>query len=388
MNTAPMAPMATTTAASTEAAWNAEAVRELAVRVGGSVLEDAYGPGIVFGGDAAGAPPSGDAAGAPELGRDQVAPLPDLGLLSVTGADAAKFLHAQLTNDVEHLEPGVARWAGYCTAKGRLLSTFRYWRDAEAIHLAVARPLAGTLRRRLSMFVLRSKARVDDASDATVSFGLLGERVAASVAAAFGLPVPTQEAAASAGGCHLVGLPPVMDQANQGTSRPRWLLVVPAARAAEAWAAATGAAAGGAAPAASAWWRRTEVLAAIPRIVPATTELFVPQMLNFESVDGVNFRKGCYPGQEIVARSQYLGKLKRRMFVAHGAGLVPAPASDVTSAAGGEPCGQVVMAAPDGAGGFDLLFESQVAAVESGPVRAGDAVLALRTLPYALKAID
>jgi folate-binding Fe-S cluster repair protein YgfZ len=111
-------------------------------------------------------------------------------------------------------------------------------------------------------------------------------------------------------------------------------------------------------------------------------------MLNFESVDGVNFRKGCYPGQEIVARSQYLGKLKRRMFVAHGAGAEPAPGSDVTSDGGAEPCGQVVMAAPDGEGGFDVLFESQVAAVEAGPVHAGDAVLAVGALPYVLKAIE
>jgi folate-binding Fe-S cluster repair protein YgfZ len=111
-------------------------------------------------------------------------------------------------------------------------------------------------------------------------------------------------------------------------------------------------------------------------------------MLNFESVDGVDFRKGCYPGQEVVARSQYLGKLKRRMFLAHGTGTPPEPGSDVTPAAGGEPCGQVVLAAPDGTGGFDLLFESQVAALDAGAVLAQGAVLETRPLPYLLKAID
>jgi folate-binding protein YgfZ len=126
----------------------------------------------------------------------------------------------------------------------------------------------------------------------------------------------------------------------------------------------------------------------VPRVVAGTSELFVPQMVNFESVDGVNFRKGCYPGQEVVARSQYLGKLKRRMFAGHGDGVPPEPGADVVPAAGGEPCGQVVLAAPDGAGGFDLLFESQTAAVEAGPVAVGGATLALRALPYALKAID
>ena len=111
-------------------------------------------------------------------------------------------------------------------------------------------------------------------------------------------------------------------------------------------------------------------------------------MLNFESVDGVNFRKGCYPGQEIVARSQYLGKLKRRMFAAHGVGDVPAPGADVLPSAGGEPCGQVVLAAPDGAGGFDVLFESQTAALEAGQVAVAGVTLSGRALPYALKSID
>jgi hypothetical protein len=122
--------------------------------------------------------------------------------------------------------------------------------------------------------------------------------------------------------------------------------------------------------------------------VQGSYEQFVPQMINFESVDGVNFRKGCYPGQEIVARSQYLGKLKRRMFLASGRGDVPEPGSDIVADAGGEPCGQVVLAASDGAGGFDVLFESQLAAIEAGGVRAGSIPLTLGNLPYPLKAID
>ncbi len=351
-------------------AWTAEAVDRFARDVGARLRPDAYGPTLAVGADAL---PAGAF----------VAPLADLGLLNVAGEEAARFLHGQLTNDVEHLDPGTARWAGYCTAKGRLLSTFRYWRDDAAILLTVARPLAQPLARRLSMYVLRAKAKVADASDACVLFGLAGLPAAEAAAAAFGLPVPAAQASASAGGVHLVGLPALPHEAG-GPELARWLLAAPAADAARAWAALTAAAA----PVGAAAWRRTEVLAGIPRIVPGTSEQFVPQMLNFESVDGVNFRKGCYPGQEIVARSQYLGKLKRRMFVAHGAGAEPAPGSDVTSDGGAEPCGQVVMAAPDGEGGFDVLFESQVAAVEAGPVHAGDAVLAVGALPYVLKAIE
>jgi folate-binding protein YgfZ len=347
--------------------WTADAVERLARDVGGTVRADAWGPAIAVGADSL---PEGAF----------VAPLSDLGLLAVTGDDAAKFLHAQLTNDVEHLSPGTARWGGWCTAKGRLLSTFRYWRDPSTILLTVSRPLAVPYARRLSMFVLRTRAKVGDASDAHAVFGLCGEPAAGAVAAAFGLTVPEAHASASSGAAHLVGLPPLPGPAP----RPRWLLAVPAEAAGIAWTAAVAAAA----PVSGAAWRRTEVLAGIPRIVPGAAELFVPQMLNFESVDGVDFRKGCYPGQEVVARSQYLGKLKRRMFVAHGEGDPPEPGSDVVPAAGGEPCGQVVLAAPDGTGGCDVLFESQVAAVEAGPVLAGGRPLALGGLPYTLKAID
>ena len=348
-------------------AWNADAVERLAREVGGTVRADAWGPAIAVGAEAL---PDGAFA----------APLSDLGVIAVDGVEAATFLHAQLTNDVEHLPPGEARWGGWCTAKGRLLSTFRYWRDASAIRLVVSRPLAASQAKRLSMFVLRSKAKVADASDAHALFGLCGEPAARAAAEAFGLAVPGADGAASVEGAHLVGLPPMPG----APARPRWLLAVGADAAARAWGAI-----GPAATAVSgAAWRRTEVLAGIPRIVPGTVEAFVPQMLNFESVDGVNFRKGCYPGQEVVARSQYLGKLKRRMFVARGEGELPGPGSDVVPAAGGEPCGQVVLAAPDGAGGFDVLFESQVAAVEAGPVLAGGRPLSLGALPYALKAID
>jgi len=377
------------------ATWSPEAVQRLADATGGTLVQDAYGPAVRF------QPGSADRSV-----RSWIAPLPDFGMLSASGDDAARFLHAQLTNDVAHLGAGEARWTGYCSPKGRLLSTFRSWRDPEAIHLLLARPLADALRRRLSMFVLRLKARVVDASDSVACFGLTGPSAASAAAAALGLPDPAEggaDHAASVAGHHLVGLPPWTPGASvnpaAGAPRassassapsapsaptPRWLLVVPAERSQAAWQAVTAVAE----PIGTADWRRTEVLAGVPRIVPGTYEQFVPQMLNFESVDGVSFRKGCYPGQEIVARSQYLGKLKRRMFVGHGEGPEPAPGSDVTPADGGQPCGQVVIAAPDPAGGFDLLFECPVASVESGRLRAGESTLQVGTLPYPLKSIE
>jgi folate-binding protein YgfZ len=352
--------------------WNESAVALLAARVGGTVQHDGWGPAVALG---SGRTPEGAF----------VVPLTDIGLLAVSGPEAARFLHAQITNDVEHLAAGQARWAGYCSAKGRLLTTFRYWRDAEGVFLTVSRPLAAGLARRLSMFVLRAKARVSDVSDAVAVFGLCGMEVAQAAASAFGLAVPAADDAASAGNAHLVGLPPIPQASGgRGSARDRWLLVVPFEAAEPAWRALTEVAE----PAGGAVWRRTEVLAGIPRIVPAVAEAFVPQMINFESVDGVNFRKGCYPGQEVVARSQYLGKLKRRMYIAHGSGPLPEPGSDVHPREGEAPCGQVVLAAPDGEGGFDLLFEAQTAAVEAGALRVGTTALTVGALPYPLKAID
>ena len=349
--------------------WNVAAVERLAHEVGGVVRVDACGPGIDVG-----------AAILPD--GDFLAPLPDLGIIGASGEAAAAFLHGQLTNDVEHLAPGMAHWAGYCSAKGRLLSTMRYWRDEQTIWLTSARPLAQGLTKRLSMYVLRAKAKVTDQSDAFAVFGLCGASLGLLAATTLALRMPGPDEASSSGAAHLVGLPG-LPQAN-GTVRPRCLLVVAADQAGQIWQTLQAAGT----PVASEVWRRTEVLCAIPRIVQGSYEQFVPQMINFESVDGVNFRKGCYPGQEIVARSQYLGKLKRRMFLASGRGDVPEPGSDIVADAGGEPCGQVVLAASDGAGGFDVLFESQLAAIEAGGVRAGSIPLTLSNLPYPLKAID
>ncbi len=336
-----------------------------ATRFGAVASSDAYGPQAAFPAQ----PPA-------RIARGFAAPLADVGLLSVGGDEGAKFLHAQLTNDVEHLPEGEARWYGYCSPKGRLLATFVGWRDAQGIALALARPRVEPIRRRLSMFVLRAKAKVLDRSAATCLFG------AGGAAGAAALPRPGARAAASMGvahgdGFYCVGLPAVI---VAGAPCPRWLVAAQDERADAIWRTLTAELAA----VSSSVWRWTEVLAAVPRIVEATAELFVPQMLNFEVVGGVNFKKGCYPGQEIVARSQYLGKLKRRMFVAHLAGAEPAPGSDVFPAAGGEPCGQVVMAAPSPAGGIDLLFESQTAALEAGPPTAGGVPLALRELPYAM----
>ena len=130
------------------------------------------------------------------------------------------------------------------------------------------------------------------------------------------------------------------------------------------------------------------MLSGVPRVLPATWEAFVPQMVNLEVVGGVSFRKGCYPGQEVVARSQYLGKLKRRMALGYVDGPAPPPGADVLASDRVEPCGQVVLAAPAPSGGAHLLFECQTAAVEAGGLAVGGVPIAVGPLPYVLPVLE
>lgn len=297
-----------------------------------------------------------------------------VGLIRVSGDDAANFLHSQLTNAVEDLSPATARLAGFCSAKGRLQASFLMWRDADGIVLQLSADILAPIQKRLTMFVLRAKARLTDISAQTRLLGVAGPQAASALAAA-GLPAPAQAfAAASADGVTVIRLP-------DGAGQPRWQVALAAERseALRASLARTLASAG------SEVWDWLEVEAGLPRIVAATQEQFVPQMINFELIGGVNFRKGCYPGQEVVARSQYRGTLKRRMWRVHGEGAVPAPAAEVfRPEEAGQPCGMIVnaTAAPDG--GWDGLAELKIDAA-AGALRLGAAdgpALVTRALPY------
>ncbi|QQX85858.1 folate-binding protein YgfZ [Cupriavidus necator] len=297
-----------------------------------------------------------------------------LGLVRVAGDDAGSFLHTQLTNAVEDLKAGAARLAGYCSPKGRLLATFLMWRDAEGIVLQLSADIQAPVQKRLSMFVLRAKAKLSDITPTHAVLGLAGAGAAKALAAA-GLPVPEIAfAVAEADGITVIRLP-------DGAGQPRWQLVLPAERA-DAVRAALAASLQDASPA---LWDWLEVQSGLPRIVAATQEQFVPQMINFELVGGVNFRKGCYPGQEIVARSQYRGTLKRRMWLVQGEGEVPAPAAEIYRPEDpGQPCGMIVNAAPAPQGGWAGLAELKIDAAAS-TLRLGSAegaAVATAALPY------
>ncbi len=300
------------------------------------------------------------------------ATLSDLGLIEASGADAVDFLQGQLTNDIKALPAERAQLSGYCTAKGRLLASFLAWKTDGVVRLLVNREIQPAVQKRLGMFVLRAKVTLSDVTGDRVILGMGGSGAAALLEKIFGnLPGADYGTAQTEAGT-LIRLPAV-----SGT--PRWLLVVDQAFVqsySTHWQSVER----------TAWWW-TQIQAGIPQIVAVTQEKFVPQMINLDAIGGVSFSKGCYPGQEIVARSHYLGKLKRRMALAHIAADTPLPGSDLFH--DGQPCGLIVNAAPHFAGGCDVLAELPLEIQAQGQVHLGSAdgaLLEFLPLPYSLPA--
>ncbi len=278
--------------------------------------------------------------------------LTDWGVIRAQGADAASFLHGQLTQDFALLDRDHARLAGFCTAKGRLLATMVGWKQGdEDILLALpVETLAATLKR-LSMFVLRAKCKLSDASSEFAVYGLLGT-----------LPAEAWTLTRDSDAVQ-IALP--------GAGRA--LRVQPAAAPAPAGSAMT-----------ADDWAFAEAEAGLAWVRGATVEAFVPQMINFEVLGGVSFKKGCYPGQEIVARSQYRGTLKRRLQVFETDAAATVGQEIFHSADPEQPAGVVA-----GSGSRDgrtlVTAEIKLAALEGGSLHLGSAAgptLQPRALPY------
>ncbi len=296
-----------------------------------------------------------------------VVPLTDFGVIAIDGEDAVGFAHNLLTNDIKSLGEDNACLAGLCNPKGRLLATLLVWPEAQGLRLSLAADLLPTVQKKLSMYVLRSKVRLSDASRETLLLGLSGPS-AATVLSTLGA-ASTGKVARFAGGSSIA------------LGGDRYLIAVTAEAAQSCWQQMVGLAR----PAGSAAWRWLEIVAGIPRVSAAVQEEFVPQMLNYELVGGLNFSKGCYPGQEIVARSQYLGKVKRRMYrlqLADRESTLAAGDQIYAQAGEEQPCGRVVQVAPSPLGGFEALAVLQSSSVGVGDVHLGSTSgPALRFLP-------
>ena len=299
-----------------------------------------------------------------------LAPVPAVGMLRVEGEDAITFLQGQLTNNIELLKDGDSQWSGLCNPKGRLMATFLVCRHGDGFWLQLHRDLAAPIAKRLSMYVLRAKVSVTDVSGQWLALGLMANNPQGIRGIEWPRPMTVTGDEPFA-----VGMP---DTRVAGKPVARCLLMVAATQVEQAWSGLHEQLA----QRPSSWWRATDIVSGIPQVSPPIQEAFVPQMVNFELVGGVNFEKGCYTGQEVVARSQYLGKMKRRMFLASSAGT-PAPGADVIDGDENK-IGTVVASGPGAAVGVDaqsvMLFESRVD--NSGSLQVSGTAIAPLDLPY------
>jgi folate-binding protein YgfZ len=304
--------------------------------------------------------------------------LSHLGLLRVSGEDAADFLQGQLTNDIKTLGENRSQMAGYCTPQGRMLANFRVFRRDGAFFLQLPLELLEPIQKRLTLFVLMSQVTLEDVTAQLVRIGLSGtcaprllEKLVPD------LPVDAGDVV-QAESVSLLRLPGPTE---------RFQIMGPLATMQELWSELREQAS----PASADYWGLLDIQAGIPTIYQATSESFVPQMTNMQLVDGVSFDKGCYVGQEVVARMKYLGKLKRHMRLARvTVDRKPQAGEEIyaaESAASGQGAGTLVDARPAPAGGFEVLVVVEDASFEQNNLHLESptgAPLEFLQLPYSL----
>lgn len=296
-----------------------------------------------------------------------IARLDQLGVIRAHGSEAAKFLQGQLTQDFVLLDASQARLTAFCSAKGRMLASFiGFKRAPDDILLLCSRDLLAPTLKRLSMFVMRAQVKLSDASEAFAVWGVAGE-----AAPDLG-DAPWSQFNTADGRCWTRLYP------AEGVARALCVAPIPEGGTAEPPAG----------PALdAALWSWLEVMSGVATITQPVVEAYVPQMLNYESVGGVNFKKGCYPGQEVVARSQFRGTLKRRAYRVEASAALAVGQEVFHDSDPDQPCGTVVAAAANPGGGWNAIVSMQTSAAAGGLLSVGavgGSTLTLLPLPYPL----
>ncbi len=306
------------------------------------------------------------------------ADLPTLAMLELAGADAGDFLHGQLSSNVKALAVDAAHYASYNSAKGRMLATLIVWRRADDRYaLVLAADLADTIRRRLAMFVMRAKVAVT--AVARPLRGVLGANAAPVIAAALapslrvtGSPVPADAWSAWSSRCcagaTVLHLPDGRFLVDVDDALPDAIAALPVAG--------------------ENVWRWCGVRAGVPVVTAVTSDKLIAQEANWELLGGVDFRKGCYPGQEIIARMQYLGRLKERLRGFHIDTAVVADGTALAAHDGTTAAGIIVNAAPSPTGGSDLLAVVRNELADVFGLAIDGVALSPRALPYAVPVLD
>lgn len=300
------------------------------------------------------------------------------GLISAYGDDASTFLQGQLTNDIRNVSTQHSQLSAYCTPKGRMLSNFRIFKRDNTFYLQLPRTQLEATLKRIRMFILMAKVTMEDSSNAFVHIGVSG---------------PTAEQ-------HLLEIFSALPQANDDIVQEKGYTIIRIAGPhprfeiygeLEAMKTLWSKLDVNAAPMGNGPWEWLDIQAGIPTIYPENAEAFVPQMTNMQLINGVNFQKGCYTGQEVVARMQYLGKLKRRMFHVHVDTSEPVRPGDKLyspASTSGQGTGNIVSAQPDPNGGYAALAVIDLSDVEHGALQLHDdqgPKVQVRELPYSFE---
>ena len=307
---------------------------------------------------------------------DVLVDLTHLAFIRVGGADRTIFLNGQLTNDIQSLDAGHSQLSAWCSSKGRMLALFRVLAADQAYLLQLPALLRDDVIKRLRVFVMRAKVQIEAADDTLVRFGLAGPHAAALLNQAIG-PIPNNvnEVSVSAG----------LTVVRLHGATPRFEIIGAPDDASRLWSALNSTAT----PASAATWDWLDIVAGIPTVLPPTSDAFVPQMANLDLIDGINFNKGCYTGQEIVARVHYRGRIKQRMYRARVRGTeTPLPGDTIFAAERPEQStGTVVIASASPDDGHDLLAVIHSASVARGDLhlhRPDGPPLTIEPLPYSL----
>ena len=306
--------------------------------------------------------------------KDIITALSHMAILEIDGEDAITFLQGQLTNDIKQLNGTNSQYSGYCNPKGRLLALFLAFAHQDHLHLQLPLCLTEAISKRLRMYVMRSKVTIKDKSDQIISLGIAGPNAESKLKALFKVAPKAAYELITLEDATLLRLP---------DDSPRYQVFTHQVNLERIWKVLSS----DTQKVGKGIWDYLEIQAGIPEITTATQEAFVPQMVNLDSLDGINFKKGCYTGQEIVARTHYLGKVKRRTQIAHiDLEDQPMAGDIVTLKKTEEVIGQIVRSAVAPNGGFDVLVEMRLENFESDKenISCNGSLLAFKTLPYPL----
>ena len=279
--------------------------------------------------------------------------LSHLGLIKVYGEDAESFLQNQLSNDVRNVTENTAQTSAWCSPKGRIIASFMIFKRDDAYYLSLSHDLLEHVIKKLSMYVMMSKVTIEDATQSLAHFGLSGDKAEDELASlSNNLTV-----------LKISGTPSrfaILGDSNDTQTLQDSIQAAP-----------------------ENYWDYLNILAGHPRISQASSEAWIPQMVNFIAVDGVDFKKGCYPGQEIVARLNYLGKTKRRMYhILIDSAVVPEIGATINSD-NSKDAGKILNAVINPEGKVEALAVLKIAEV-SNALTLDSNTVSLLELPYAI----